>query len=393
MIHSAAMDGRSSQRIEIDGSALAHNLGIFRDVVGPGVAVMAVVKANAYGHGLEQVVPVADEVADWFGVHSLSEARALRALGVSRPILVMGYAPCTDLSGLDEDIHVLVSTEEVLEGLMEYRERTGVRVPVHLKIDTGTHRQGVPPEKLPELCRAAARRGLSIVGAATHFANIEDTINHEFAELQLERFDHGLAVLEGELGERPQFVHSACSAAGLLFRKADYSLVRVGISMYGHWPSPETRLSWILDHGRDGIQLRPALTWKAVIGQLNDIEPGATVSYGRTWRALRPTRLAVLPVGYSDGYPRVLGNRSRVLVGGVPAPVVGRVCMNIILVDVTDVPGVRVGDEAVLIGRQNGAEVTAEELAELSGTINYEILARLSPRIPRVLRENRDGEL
>jgi alanine racemase len=266
-----------------------------------------------------------------------------------------------------------------------------VSLPVHLKVDTGTHRQGVSVGELPTVCRVAAREGLEVVGVATHFANIEDTLDHGFAGTQRDLFERALAVVRHELGAVPPWVHASCSAAALLFRECDYSLVRVGISAYGHWPSRETQLSWVLQHGRDGVRLKPVLTWKSLVGQLQHVAQGETVGYGRTWTALRPTRLAVLPLGYADGYPRSLGNRARVLVRGVPAPVVGRVCMNIVMVDVSDIPEVGVGEEVVLIGQQGEATITAEELAGLSGTINYELLARLSPSIPRVVVESPEG--
>jgi alanine racemase len=298
---------------------------------------------------------------------------------------VMGFVPPAELHDLDPDVHLMVSCVEALGWLGEHRRRTGVSLPVHLKVDTGTKRQGVPPARLPEMCRVAAREGLEVVGLATHFANIEDTLEHDFAARQRESFLGALDLLGEQLGSPPPFVHASCSAAALLFRDCDFSLVRVGIAMYGHWPSRETQLSWTLQHGKDGLKLRPALRWKALVGQLQEVEQGETVGYGRTWTALRRTTLAVLPVGYADGYARALGNRSRVLVRSAPAPVVGRVCMNIIMVDVTDIPGVAVGEEVVLLGRLGDAAVTAEELAALGGTINYELLARLSPAIPRVL--------
>ena len=180
-------------------------------------------------------------------------------------------------------------------------------------------------------------------------------------------------------------VHSPIPAAALLFRRTDFSLVRVGISLYGHWPSRETQLSWILEHGRNDLKLEPVLTWKAVVGQIQEVKRGDTVGYGRSWRALRATRLAVVPVGYADGYPRALGNRARALVHGVAVPVVGRVCMNILMLDVTDIPGVSVADQVVLIGRDGNTTVTAEELAVHAETINYELLSRLSQATPRML--------
>jgi alanine racemase len=348
-------------------------------------ALVAVVKANAYGHGLEAVLSVAASQVDWLAVHSAAEARAIRRHGVSLPILVMGFVPPDELFDLDQDIHVLVSCPEVLGWLGEYRARSGVALPVHLKVETGTHRQGVAIGEIGTMCQVAARHGLSVVGVATHFANIEDTLEHSFAQQQLRSFLQAVETLSGELGGRPPYIHAACSAAALLFRETNFTMARIGISMYGHWPSRETQLSWTLDHGRDGVQLKPVLSWKALVGQIQEVAAGETVGYGRTWTALRPTRLAVVPVGYSDGYPRRLGNQARALVGGAAVPVVGRVCMNILMLDVTDVAGVAVGDEVVLIGRAGELTVSAEELASLADSINYEILARLSPAIPRFL--------
>ena len=375
--------GDHSQWLEVDHSALGHNLRVFREILTHGTTLAAVVKANAYGHGLAEVAPFAGANADWLAVHSAEEARRLRRLGLGNPVLVMGFIARGELHDLDADVHVFVSTEEVLRWLGEYRRSSGISLPIHLKIDTGTKRQGFAPSGLTGACRTAAAEGLSVVGIATHFANIEDTLEHDFARRQLALFGDTVAALRRELGGDVPYVHAACSAASLLIRETDFNLARIGISMYGHWPSRETRLTWILDHGRNGVKLEPALAWRTVIGQFQPVATGETVGYGRTWRALRETRLAVLPVGYADGYPRALSNRARVLVGGQPVPVVGRVCMNMLMVDVTDVPGAAVGDEVVLLGRQGEATVTAEELAELAGTINYEFLARLSPAIPR----------
>jgi len=375
--------GNHSQWLEVDAQALRHNLHVFRQILSGGTKLAAVVKANAYGHGLAEVAPLAGASADWLAVHTAAEARRLRELGLRNPVLIMGFIARGELHDLDADIHVFVSTEEVLRWLGEYRRSSGILLPIHLKIDTGTKRQGLDRSSIAEICRAAAGEGLSIVGIATHFANIEDTLEHEFARRQLELFGDAIAILRRELGGEVPYVHAACSAASLLFRETDFNLARIGISMYGHWPSRETRLTWILDHGRDGVKLEPTLSWRTVIGQLQRASTGESVGYGRTWRALRPTLLAVLPVGYADGYARALGNRARVLMGGRPVPVVGRVCMNMMMVDVTDLPGVAVGDEVVLLGHQGDSVVTAEELAELSGTINYEFLARLSPAIPR----------
>ncbi len=382
-----------SQWIEIDTSALRHNLRTFRDIVAPGVSLAAVVKANAYGHGLSETAPVAATEVDWLAVHSADEARSIRRLGVKSPIMIMGFVPKADCHDLDQDIHIFVSTIEVIRWLGEYRRTSGISLPLHLKIDTGTNRQGVTLPLISPMCRAAAEEGLSVVGAATHFANIEDTLEHEFARHQINEFQRAIGALRIELGGDPPFVHAACSAAALLFRETDFNLIRLGISAYGHWPSRETKVAWILDHGRDRVELHPVLTWRASIGQIQHVDRSESVGYGRTWTALRETRLAVLPVGYADGYTRSLGNRARVLVHGRPVPVVGRVCMNIMMVDVTDVPDASVGDEVVILGSQGDAVVSAEELAGMSGTINYEFLARISSGIPRIAVDSAQPEV
>ncbi len=369
--------------LELDGGALRSNLGSFRGTIARSTALMAVVKANAYGHGLGQIAPLAEPLVDWFGVHAAGEARELRRLGIRRPVLIMGFVPPADFDALEVDDHLVISTLEEIDFALDYRKRTGVALPLHLKVDTGTNRQGFELDELAGACRRVARAGLDIVGLMTHFANIEDTLEHDFAQHQLEIFDRARELVRREIGGDPPIVHAACSAAALLFRQADFSMVRVGISMYGHWPSRETHLSWILARGRDQVQLRPVLSWKALVGQIQRVACGETVGYGRTWCALRPTRLAVLPVGYADGYPRGLGNGARVVACGRLLPVVGRVCMNIVLVDATDAPEVAVGEEVLLIGRQGEVAVTVEELASLAGTINYELLARLSPATPR----------
>ena len=318
------------------------------------------------------------------GVHTADEVAALRSAGIGLPVLLMGYLTAAQVDGVvDSSVHVLASSREVLDGLAARGRRLGVALPVHVKVDTGTHRQGVDVADAAEFAAAAKRMGLNVVGVATHFANIEDTTDHTYAFLQLERFRTAAAAIQAKVGP-VRWVHAACSAAALLFREADFSMVRVGVSLYGHWPSKETYLSWLLAHGRDGIRLQPALAWRTRIGQLKAVAAGSPIGYGLTFRPTRASTIAVLPVGYADGYPRSLSNRARVLVRGRPAPVVGRVCMDIVMIDVTDIPGVSEGHVATLIGVDGEEHVSAEELAEHAGTINYEILARLSPLLPRI---------
>ncbi|MBI5479926.1 MAG: alanine racemase [Deltaproteobacteria bacterium] len=372
--------------VEIDRDALLANLRTFRRRVGPRVALCPVVKANAYGHGLTEVARLVEPHVGFLAVQSLEEAVALRRAGARKPILILGYVPRAALhTAARAGFHLSVSNRESLLGLARAGRRLGSRVPVHLELETGTHRLGVVPEDLPAFAAALheARDALTLAGVSTHFANIEDTTNHTFARSQLRAYRAGLERL-ATMGLRPRLRHTACSAAAILFDETHFDLVRVGISLYGHWPSRETLVS-SRTRRVTHLRLRPVLTWKTRVAQLQDVPAGATVGYGCSHRTTRRSRLAVLPSGYWDGYDRGLSNIGRVLVRGQEAPVRGRVCMNMTMVDVTDVPGVALEDEVVLLGAQGPAQVSAEDLATLLGTIPYEVLTRINPTLPRVV--------
>jgi alanine racemase len=216
----------SVQWIEVDAAALEHNLRLFRNILRPETALLAVVKANAYGHGMPEIAPRASRIAPWLGVHSASEARQLRRLGVENPILVMGFVPNFDFHDLDKDVHLLVSSVKALEWVKEYRERTRVALPVHVKVDVGTKRQGISEHELPAFISSAREARVDVVGIASHFANIEDTIEHDFARHQLERFHSTLDVAKRVMGALPPLIHASCSAAALLFRETDFTLSR-----------------------------------------------------------------------------------------------------------------------------------------------------------------------
>ena len=372
--------------LEVDAGAYRHNLRFLRSLVGPDVELSAVVKSNAYGHGLEQIARLAvDGGADSFCVHALEEAQALRRLGFAQDVLIMGHVPWTRLEeAVAEDFRLVLYDEESARRLAEIAGLTGRRPRVHLKIETGTHRQGLADAELARLLdRLESSPEIDIEGVYTHFADIEDTTDHSYAGEQLERFRAEVAELERR-GHRPRRRHTACSAAALLFPETHFDMVRVGISQYGFWSSKETRLSF--EHSRGaGEGPRPVLSWKARISQVKEIPQGASVGYGRTWQATRPTRLAILPIGYSDGYDRGLSNAAYALVKGQRAPVRGRICMNLTMIDVTDIPDVGIEDEVVLLGRSGGEEVSAETLASLAGTLHYEIVTRIAPHLPRLI--------
>ena len=372
--------------IEVSREALLHNWRLFALQAGPERVLLPVLKANAYGHGLELVARMlAGEGQRWFGVHSAEEAQALIALpDLPDPrILVLSAVPADRIPALVAGgARLTVIDLPGLEEAAGAAEAAGIDVPVHLKLETGVNRQGLRAEEL-EAAAALLDRSPRVVleGLHSHFANIEDTTDHSYARAQMERFAAMRARL-AELGHTPRLAHASCSAAAILFPETHHDLLRLGISLYGHWPSRETRVS-AQAAGRNRLDLRPALTWKARIVQIKHVDAGAYVGYGCTWKAEAPTRIGVLPVGYYDGYDRGLGG-AHVLVRGRRAPVRGRVMMNLTLVDLGHVPEAERGDEAVLIGSQGDERVSAEQLAEQAGTINYEILARLGSHLRRV---------
>jgi alanine racemase len=344
---------------------------------------MAVVKSNAYGHGLDIVAESLRDSVDWFGVDSLPEAAQVAPHAPSKPILVLGFSPPEDSDTIVANgFRQVVYRKDSVEALSGAAIRQGRTARLHLKIETGTNRQGVPLEELVAFATdASARPGIEIEGAYTHFSNIEDTLDSSFAMLQLQRFQDALSRLEAA-GIRPREIHAAATAGILLYPATQFGMVRLGIGAYGIWPSRETRLAAREKGVTPG--LKPVMSWKTRIVQLKDIRPGDYVGYGLSFEASRPMTLAVIPVGYYEGYDRRLSGNGRALVRGKPAGVVGRVAMNMTMLDVTDT-GAALDDEVVLIGRQGDQEILADELAEKIGTISYEVVARVNPLLERRL--------
>jgi alanine racemase len=367
--------------VELDRQALLHNVRALRALTHP-ARFMAVVKGNAYGHGMAEIARAIEPEVDWFGVNSLDEAQGLTRAGCSRPVLILGMTAPERLGEVvSGGFRQVVFDRETATALASVARANGMVTPVHLKAETGTNRLGARCEELIEL--AAMVRGqpsLSLEGLYTHYANVEDTIDGSFAEHQLRRFRESVDAIEAA-GPIP-IKHSAATAASILYRQTYFDMVRVGVGLYGLWPSAETREAAL--RADVSLELRPVLTWKARVVHVNDVPFGETVGYGCTYVATRPRRIAVLPVGYYEGVDRSLSNRGRVLVRGCVAPIVGRVAMNMCMVDVTDIPGVAPGDEAVIIGHQGERENSAEDMAALLDTINYEVVTRISASVPRV---------
>jgi len=370
--------------IEIDAKALRHNVKTIRGLLPPGVTMMAVVKGNAYGHGMLQVARLALEAgADWLGVFNLQEAEQLRSTGVTSPIMLLGYVPLEDLTLARRlEVHFTVSSLETLHAILEQRDAQLPPALVHIKVECGTHRLGLDEEQFRMALHLIKKKdAVQLEGIHTHFANIEDTTEHDYARGQMDRFQGYLEIARRHRVAIPR-PHTACTAATLLFPQTYHGLVRVGIGLYGLWPSKETYLSALLK-SRQAPRLQPVMSWKTRVIQVKNVPAGAYIGYGCTYRTTRDTRLAILPVGYANGYDRQLSNRGHVLIAGRRAPIRGRVCMNLTMVDVSDIPQVKLEDEVVLLGRQGEEEVSAELMAGWSQTINYEIVTRADPFAPR----------
>ena len=343
----------------------------------------AVIKSNAYGHGVREFSELLPE-ADWFAVNSLDEGLELRGFGEKRPILLLGHVLLDRLElAVGADLRLTVYNFETLEKLKQIIS-PALPVRIHVKIETGTGRQGLLPDDISSFfSKAASIDGVIIEGISTHFANIEDTLNHEYAVGQLQKFKDALAEIR-KMDIDPPVIHTACTAASILFPETHFSMLRSGIGLYGLWPSRETILS-AQSAGRCIPLLKPVLSWKTRIVQIKNLPEGSYIGYGCSYRTSRDTKLGVLPIGYADGYDRKLGNSAHVLVRGKRAPVLGRICMNLLMIDLTDIPNVQLEDEVVLLGQSGAESISAEMMADWADTINYEIVTRISPFLPRAL--------
>jgi alanine racemase len=367
-------------RAEIDLGALTRNLQTLQTAA-PGVDVLAVVKADAYGHGAVPVSRALEAAGVRFlGVALVEEGLALRQAGLKSDILVLGgaYEGSWELM-LEQGMIPVVFRPEHLSALDAASAARGTTARAHLKVDTGMGRLGVLPPDVPAFLEAARScRRLSLEGLCSHFANA-DLADAALTEQQILRFRTALGQMRAA-GFEPRWRHLSNSAGLLALPEArdgmEMNVARPGLALYGLQPAP-----WL----RPPRVLEPVLSWKTSVVHLKTVPAGTPISYGSTWTAPRPSRIATLPVGYADGWSRLLSNRGAVLVRGRRAPIVGRVCMDLCMVDVTDLPGVEVGDEVVLIGRQGAEAQDAHQLAALESTIAYDVLCAIGARVPRVV--------
>ena len=370
--------------VELSKKSLLKNLQSFRGLLGGGTKLCPVVKSNAYGHGAAPIAKIIETsgLAGWLAVNSVDEGLELRRRGTKLPVLVLGYVPLERLS--DAVLHDLRLTVYNRETVLRLKAlKTKKKIYLHLKLETGTNRQGVDLKGALQLAKMIkGSKNLALEGYSTHFANIEDTTDRSFAGRQLQRYQKMLAELEKK-GFKAAVNHIACTAASLVFPQTRLQLARIGIGLYGLWPSRETMVS-LKEQGSE-FRLEPVLSWKTRVAQVKTVAAGEYIGYGCTFRTSRKTKIAVLPVGYYDGYDRKLSNTAYVLIKGKRAPVRGRVCMNLCMADITDIPGVKPEDEVVLLGKQGREQVSAEQLAQWIGTINYEVVTRINPLLPRVV--------
>jgi len=371
--------------VEIDERALVNNIEQLRALTLPGTRFCSVVKANAYGHGLKEVATIASRAGvDAFAVDSLDDALTLRELIPSALIVVLGYTLHDRFTeAIEAGIHLTVYDRETLAVIEEVAARAAKQAHIHLKIETGTHRQGILADDLGILLDVLAQSPhIHVAGVSTHFANIEDTSDTRYANLQYGRFREALTEVQAA-GFTPEWIHCACSAAIILYPDTHGTLVRSGISQYGIWPSVLTEET-SRKHGVP-CDLTPVLSWKSRIAQIKSLPAGSPIGYGLTEVLKRNSRLAVIPVGYWDGYDRGLSSTGEVIIGGTRCRVIGRVFMNMIVVDVSPVPNLEREQEVVLLGRSGRHEISANRIADWLGTIPYEVVARINPTLPRII--------
>jgi alanine racemase len=339
---------------------------------------LAVVKADAYGHGAIPVSKKLEELrVDFLGVARVQEGIELRNGGIKKPILVLSGIYQEEVEEvLDYKLTPMVYRLEIAEALSAAAGKRGKKVPVHLKVDTGMGRIGVLAEEAPAFAnRVRQFENLEIEGIASHLSTADEG-DSAFAAQQLKRFSRTIEEMK-RLDIDPPFCHIANSAALVNLPAAHFTLVRPGIMLYGSYPSASLK---------DKISLRQVMSWKSHIADLKKLPAGYPISYGRTFITQRPSLIAAIPVGYADGYNRLFSNRGEVLIKGMRAPVAGRVCMDWTMADVTDITGVEVGDEVVLMGSQSGQEITPEEMGGWIGTIAYEILCSVGKRVSRIYK-------
>lgn len=371
--------------IEISKKNLLHNFDLIRSYIHPEAKIVCVIKANAYGHGQNEVAQVLEDRADYFQVDDAQEFELLRKVS-SKKILVLGYVAKDEIKKVLEGDGILAvyDLEQVAEISRIAKDLSKIAT-VHVKIDACLGRQGVLVEDAADFAAELKKMGnVEVDGIYSHFANIEDTTDFSHAQKQIETYEKALKIFE-EAGFDKVRSHISSTAGTLVHEKSEgkSSLVRLGIGLYGMWPSEELRSKF----EKDDFKFKPVMRWVSHVAQVKTVPKGYSIGYGLTYITEKEMRVAVVPQGYSDGYDRGMSNVGEVLIGGSRCRVLGRVAMNMFVVGVDHLDDVKAEDEVVLLGRQGDEEITAEEIAKKIGTINYEITTRVLPLLPRVVLE------
>ena len=425
-------------RVDIRERALVHNAKEFKKLIGTAVKLMAVVKANAYGHGIAACAKILAQSANpkiqkpkpkildlWFGVDSISEALELKKAGIEAPILVLGYIPLARIKEtVENNFRIVVYNEDAIRILgrigqnkkakIKNKKRKPKNIKIHLKIETGANRQGIKIEYLPEFVKLIKKYPeINVEGVYSHFADTENP-RSKFYKKQLDVFYKAVEILN-QNGIHPEIRHIASTAATILYPETRLDMVRVGLGIYGLSPFPKLQITNHKSQTKNKLQntnykikinLMPALTWNTRIAQIKNVKKGQAVGYGLSERVKKDSVIAVLPVGYWDGYDRGLSNIGEVLIRGKRCRVLGRVCMNMMMIDITKSQNTNhksqtkhksqntnynqlLEEEVVLIGKQGGEEITADEIAKKIGTINYEVVTRINPLITRIMQRGK----
>lgn len=373
---------------EINLNAISTNFKTLRQAINRNTKIMCIVKADGYGHGAERVsMELQESGADWFGVSNIEEALQLRKNSIDKPILILGYTP-PELAKMLKDYNLTqtVFSPEYARRLSQSAQNSAVEVDIHIKLDTGMGRIGIPvceniKAALDDIKEICAMKNIAAKGIYTHFARADEG-EHDNSQTK-KQFDLFTEVTEALKEEKIHFElrHCCNSAATLYYPQMHLDMIRPGIILYGLYPSPRNEHS---------IDLVPAMELKSVISMLKYIEPGCSIGYGHRFTANRKTKVATLPIGYADGYTRVMSGRASMLINGKKAPVIGTVSMDQCMIDVTDIENVTAGMTVTVIGRDGNEQITVEDISDIAGTINYETVCLIGKRVPRLYFKDGD---
>ena len=378
--------------IEISKKNLIHNIKGLKSLSKKRTKIVSIVKANAYGHGQNEIAKIIEPYTDYFGVNSISELEILRKV-TKKKTFVLGYVYESDLEkALKLDCVLSVFSLDHFKKINKIAQklkknpsaiaRPRARQEINISIDAYLGREGFLNDELSKFfIELKKSKYIKILGIYAHFANIEDTLNFSHANKQIKKYEEAVKIAS-EFGFTKLETHISATSGLLAYEinKGIHPVIRLGIGLYGLWPSENLKNIW-----KNKVELKPILSWKTKIAQIKTLPKGNTIGYGLTYKTKKETKIAVIPQGYSDGFDRGLSNIGEVLIGGTRCKILGRIAMNMFVVDVSQIPNVKAEDEVVIIGTQKGKKITVEEIADKIGTINYEVVARLSALLPRIV--------